>query len=58
MTLEALCKNDRDFDDSHALTPNLVRQLDLKALSVGPDGVEMDRLQRAAAEAFESARRI
>src|SRR6266571_3992109 len=57
-TLEAIGKNDRHLDYFHALTPKFVRHLDLETVAVGPDLIEIDRLQSPAAEALIPARRI
>ena len=35
-----------------------MRQLDLKAVAVGPNSIEVDRLQRALTETFEAAGRV
>src|SRR5207248_4819509 len=55
VALKSIRKNDRHFDDLHALTPQLVRHLDLKTVAIGVDLIEMDGFQSAAAEAFVAA---
>ena len=45
-------------DGTVAGAPEDVRQLDLEAVAVGPDALEVDRLQRAPPETFEAAGRI
>src|SRR5205823_5095610 len=56
--LETIRKNDRHLHYFHALTPEFVRHLNLETVAVGPDLIEIDRLQRPAAEALVPARWI
>src|SRR6266545_7480747 len=56
--LKTVGENDRYFHDPHSLPPKLVRHLDLKAVAVGADVLEIDGLQRAAAKTFVAAGRV
>lgn len=56
--LEAVGKDDGNFDDFHALPPEFVCELDLEAVAVGANGIELDGFQGVATEAFEAAGRI
>ena len=58
MTLGPVGENNRDFDDPESLSPEDVRHLNLKAVAVGLDGLEIDGLQRTPAETFVTARRV
>ena len=53
--LEAVGEDDGDFDDAHALAPEFVGELDLEAVAVGADVIEVDGFQGVTAEAFEAA---
>src|SRR5437764_14929064 len=58
VALETIGKNDRHLQYFHALTPEFVRHLDLETVAIGPDLIEIDRLQRPAPETLISARWI
>src|SRR3989442_1919036 len=57
VALETIRKNDRHLHYFEPLPPKFVRHLDLKTVAVGPDLIEIDRLQRPAVEALIPARR-
>ena len=42
MTLHALGENDRDFHDLETLSPELVGQFNLEAVTVRADGLEVN----------------
>src|SRR5690349_17485958 len=58
MSLEPVGKNDWHLNDFHSLTPQLVRHLNLEAVAVGADCIQIDGLERAAPKAFVAASRI
>src|SRR5256885_9855047 len=47
---KAIRENDRHLGDLHSLHPDLVVELDLEAVAVGPDAIEMDGAEGAPAE--------
>lgn len=56
--LEAVGEDDGDFGDAKALTPEFVGHFDLEAVAIGPDGIEVEALERGPAKAFVAASRI
>ena len=58
VALEPVGENDRNFDDSHALAPQFVRELDLEAVTVRVDLVQVQGQQRTAPETLKPAGRI
>src|ERR1022692_5017031 len=58
MSLRAFGENDRHFNDFESLPPKFVGQLDLKAIAVGADFIQVEGLERAAAKTFVAAGRV
>src|SRR5215510_13010814 len=58
MPLESIRKNNRHLHHFEPLAPQLVGHLDLEAVSVRTDLIQVDRLQRSLAKTFISASRI
>ncbi len=56
--MKAVSENNWNFDDAQALAPDFVGEFDLKAVTVGTNAIDVDRLERGAAKAFEAAGRV
>ena len=54
----AIDEDDRQFDDTEAEPMDAPRHLDLEAVALGVDGVEVDRLEHLAAKALEAAGQV
>ena len=56
--MKTVGKNDGHFHHFHALTPDLVRELDLETVAIRLNGFWVNGLECVAAETFEAASRI
>ena len=58
MTLRAFGEDDRHLDDLVTLPPETVVHLDLEAVTVGLDFIELLRQECTTGETFESSSRV
>src|SRR5512145_1094496 len=56
--LKPVREDDGHFGDAHALSPNLVGHLDLKAVAIGAHGIDVDALKRPPAKTLVASGRI